>query len=473
MSDYFDTNDTQMKSHEQWGDWEESSYSNTTNNNRYQQSYPANDRRRQQQQQQHHQHQQKSSEDLAQKSTRYNEQNTDFNRTKPMTKTKPNTSRTLDSSSSVSTKLETTKPVTNKAQPAWRPLSPPRPPETNDPTPQEAITYKSQIRTNDMIDRRQTAPVERKSRYTTSTTPIDTASIPPLMSVRSDVPPSTVTTVTNSTASKHFKTSNQSQRQDYNTSSHYSQRNDFYTDTNDSGWGNDDEYYDDETGYYDGNLQTHQRHTQSVGYHAHSHHRGYTTLGSYGRYRRGGTLRHQQQYTTYPANASSQLNTSTGSKTKKTSTNRTTNKKLNESSETIKPVEEPTKIMSDETAKKPAAWSTEPKASSLEEIPIFKTIDTPALPLVIEKSKEIPVEQKPDNESNVLGQIETDSTTPNKKFTTSTTASNNAQKKSNRDQQNYYQNQQAPRHRSTYARSAQGKRRFLRSFEFLFVNLSF
>jgi hypothetical protein len=58
-----------------------------------------------------------------------------------------------------------------------------------------------------------------------------------------------------------------------------------------------------------------------MNYHSHLHHRGYTTLGSYGHYRRGGTLRHQRQYNTYNLNntssTSSQLNTSTGSKTKK------------------------------------------------------------------------------------------------------------------------------------------------------------
>jgi len=87
------------------------------------------------------------------------------------------------------------------------------------------------MKSNDINDRHQSAPIERK-RYTT---PINTSSIPPLMSVRSDVPPTPVSSsTTTSAASKHFKTSNQSQRQDYNTSSHYSQRNDFYNEPNDS-----------------------------------------------------------------------------------------------------------------------------------------------------------------------------------------------------------------------------------------------
>lgn len=444
-----------MKPNEQWGDWEETSY---TNNNRYPSQYSTNDRRRQVQSQQ-----QKSSDDYAQKSTRYNEQNHDQSRMKPSTRVRHNPPRTSDMSSSSSAAVKSEmKPVANKSQPAWRPLSPPRPLDSNDPTPQEAISYKTQTRTNEMIDRRQSAPMERKSRYNTTNTPIDTASIPPLMSVRSDVPPPAVSTSANATTSKHFKTSNQSQRQDYNTSSHYSQRNDFYNDNNDAGWGNDDEYYDDETGYYDSSLQNHQRHSNSMGYSAHSHHRGYTTLGSYGRYRRGGTLRHQQQYNTYhntnTANASSQLNTSTGSKTKKTLINRTPTRKSNELSEPSRPVDELAKVAADEPVKKPSAWNTEPKSSAIEEIPIFKSIETPPLPLVIEKSKDIPLDPKPENEPNVLGQTETDSTTANKKSTSTTIITNNAQKKPSRDQQNYYQNQQAPRHRNTYAHSTQGKR---------------
>jgi hypothetical protein len=367
--------------------------------------------------------------------------------------------------SSSSNKSEN-KTVTNKSQPPWRPLSPTRPIDSNDPTPQEAISYKTQIKTNDINDRRPSAPTERKSRYNTSSTTINTASIPPLMSVRSDVPPPTVSSSANTTTSKHFKTSNQSQRQDYNTSSHYSQRNDFYNETNDSAWGNDDEYYDDETGYYDPNIQTHQRHSHSMGYHTHTHHRGYTTLGSYGRYRRGGTLRHQQQYTTYNTNnassASSLLNTSTGSKTKKTVANRTittASKKSNESSEQIKSIEEPVKVVVDETVKKSSAWTTESKSSTIEEIPIVKTVETPPIPTIVEKPKDISSEQKTENESNILGQTETDSTSTNKKSTTTTT---NSQKKSNKDQQNYYQdqrysNQQTARHRNTYALSTQGK----------------
>ncbi|CAF4638481.1 unnamed protein product, partial [Rotaria sp. Silwood2] len=407
--DYFDNNEQQIKSHDQWGDWEDTNF---TTNNRYQQSY-TNDRRSG--------HQQNYSDDLSLKSNRYNEQTNDFNRNKQSLKTRSNASRSSDIPTSSKSENKT---VTNKTQPAWRPLSPARPLDLNDPTPQESISYKSQT---NIDDRRQSAPNDRKQRYTQ----INTSSIPPLMSVRSDVPPSTSTTT-----SKQYKTSSQSQRQDYNSSSHYSQRNDFYNETNDTNWGNDDEYYDDDTGYYDPNMQTHQRHHHTMGYNSNIHHRGYIALGSYGRYRRGSTLRHQQQYNTYNMNntssTSSQLNTSTGSKIKKTLTNRTTttttainNKKTNESPEQqSKIVVESTKIITDEIVKKPTAWTTDKKSSTIEEIPILKSIETPSITSTeIEKPKEsinIITEQKNQNESNLVEQTENESTGINKKSTTTT-----------------------------------------------------
>lgn len=266
------------------------------------------------------------------------------------------------------------------------------------------------------------------------------------MSVRSDLPPPTL-----STASKQYKTSNQSQRQDYNTASHYAQRNDFYNENPDSAWGNDDEYYDDETGYYDSSLSTHQR---SMGYQTHSHHRGYTTLGSYGRYRRGGTLRHQQQYNTYnlntAPNSSAQLNTSTGSKTKKILTNRTINKKPAEPTEAVKPVEETPKVAVEEPVKKPSAWAIEPKptTTTVEEIPIMKSAETSS---GTEKPNEVLPEQKFESESNLPEATATEPVTTNKKSTPTS-----QQKKTPRDSQNYYQNQQTTRHRNTYSRSMQG-----------------
>lgn len=459
--DYFDNNEQQMKSNENWGDWEDAQFN--SNNHRYHQSY---DRRT-------NTNQQNFSEDLSQKSNRNHEQMNDVNRTKQSSKSRSNGiyietyPKTLyyfsivlaqsRSSEAQTTSKSENKTVTNKAQPAWRPLSPPRPIESNDPTPKEAVSYKSTAKPNESNDRRQTAPVERKQRYiNTTTTPINTASIPPLMSVRSDVPP---TTVVSTTTSKHFKNSNQSQRQDYNSSSHYSQRNDFYNETNDAAWGNDEDYYDDETGYYDSTIQTHQRHHHSMGYHSNLHHRGYIALGSYGRYRRGGTFRHQQQYNTYNVSATSatspsQLNTSTGSKTKKTTTNRTNTttitKKPNESLEQEKPVVESAKPVTEEivVVKKPSPWSLEKKPSTTEEP--SKPVETPT---EVEKTKEI-TEQKPDNELSIVTQPETETTTTtNKKQLTP-----NTKTKTTRDQQNYhYQNQQQPttHHRSSYGRSAQ------------------
>ncbi|CAF4842708.1 unnamed protein product, partial [Rotaria magnacalcarata] len=81
-------------------------------------------------------------------------------------------------------------------------------------------------------------------------------------------------------------------------------------------------------------------------------------------YRRGGTLRQQQQYNAYGVSTtSSQHNTSTGARTKKVITNRmTTTKKLNESPEQT----ESTKLVSDEIVKKPTAWGLDKKPSITE-----------------------------------------------------------------------------------------------------------
>jgi hypothetical protein len=75
--DYFENNDQQIKSNDRWGDWEDSNYST---NNRYQQQY-SHERRRPQHQ---------SSDDLSQKSNRYNEQINDYNRTKQSSKARSN-----------------------------------------------------------------------------------------------------------------------------------------------------------------------------------------------------------------------------------------------------------------------------------------------------------------------------------------------------------------------------------------------
>ncbi|CAF0982507.1 unnamed protein product [Adineta ricciae] len=467
---YVENSEQHMKSNDQWGDWEDSNYSSTS---RYQQQQYPNDRRRQTHQQ--------STDDLSQKSNRYNEQTNDYNRTKQSAKPRSNVPNrptdlpTTTTTTTTAAKSEN-KSVSNRAHPAWRALSPTRAPDSNDPTPHEVISHRTESKTTDLIDRRQSAPVERKPRYATTPTTINTSSIPSLMSVRSDVIPTPLSqsNPASSLTSKHYKTSNQSQRQDYNSSSHYSQRNDFYNETNDPAWGNDDDYYDDETGYYDSSIQTHQRHHQSIGYHSHTPHRGYTTLGSYGRYRRSGTLRHQQQYSTYNANnasgtSSSQLNTSTGSKTKKTPPSRTslssTNKKTTaESIEPVSLVTESSKSVSDSSVKKPSAWATETQPPPVEEIPIIKLVETPtAIPSILpEKPADStttttttePV--KTEIERNLAGQSESEST--NKKSTA--VVSTTQKKPSNKDQQNYqqdqrYQNQQTSRHRTNYSRAMQ------------------
>ncbi|CAF1169260.1 unnamed protein product [Adineta steineri] len=99
-----------------------------------------------------------------------------------------------------------------KTQPVWRLLSLNRPAESIGSIPQASMIYKSQQQIN---DRRQSESYQQ--RYQT----INTASIPPLMSVRSDV----------NTAAKLYKTAN------HTSSSHY----------------------DNDNMYYDSNLQIHQQ----------------------------------------------------------------------------------------------------------------------------------------------------------------------------------------------------------------------
>ena len=356
-----------------------------------------------------------------------------------------------------------TKTVTNKTQTAWRTLSPTRPSGANDPTPQESISNRSQVKVNDTNDRHQSTITERKQRYTTNSTTtatINTASIPPLMSVRSDIPPTPMTLPPNAAMSKHYKTSNQSQRQDYNR---YFQRNDFYNENNDSTWGNDDEYYDDETGYYDSNIQTNLRHHRhSMGYHS-TLHRGYIALGFYGRYRRGGTLRHQQQHNIYnvhsTSNSSSQHNSSAGSKTKKNRTIATT-ADSKKSDEQTKTTDKSTNAVSNKTMNKSSVWTTETTTPpTVEEVPIVKSIETSANEAAIEKTKDstsVLLEQKHECQSNIVEPTETESTVTNRKITAS-----KMQRKTNKDQHNYhheqhYQYQQATRYRNAYVRSMQG-----------------
>lgn len=252
--------------------------------------------------------------------------------------------------------------------------------------PQESVPYKSQQRSN---------LNDHKQRYQTAPQPlIDTSSIPPLMSVRSDA-----------TATANL----------YKSAAHY----------------------DEESMYYNSSLDMHQNY-----HHTNLHNRGYTTLGSYGRYRRGGTVRHQQQYASYNINntsgVSSAPNTSSGTRQKKNSSNRTNSNK---------------------SVKTPN-----------EEVSISKLLDTP---IVLPSSNEVllkgteksndTIEQKStiknDNEANSVVQTENESSKTAKNTTIVT--SSNSKKRTNKNQQNYnqdqnYQSQQAPRHRNNYSRVMQG-----------------
>jgi hypothetical protein len=73
-------------------------------------------------------------------------------------------------------------------------------------------------------------------------------------------------------------------------------------------------------------------------------------------------------------------------------------------------VAESSQIVTDPVAKKPSAWIPETKSSTIKEIPIIKSIETP----VIEKSN-VTSEQKTENEVNPIGQTENESTGTNKK----------------------------------------------------------
>lgn len=430
MIDYFENkvqtqtaNDVQ----DQWTEWETSNKTTmefVSSDPRYQNSN--NDSRR-------------LPTNLPDESTQNSELNYENSRTK--TTNKP---RTANASRQVETTAKTT---TTKSQSAWRALSPTRTNIVDDPTPQESVSYRTQTKTNENSsnsnnDRRQNSTNERKSRYSNLTTPINTASIPPLMSVQSTVPPAT-----SAINSKHFKTTN---------NLHYSQRNDFYAENNDGSWPNEDEYYDDENGYYEGTMTNQSRHHSSMVYHSHSHHRGYTALGSYGRYRRGASTRNQQQYSAYGSSTggSSQLNSSFSSKPKKTNGQRNSTTPKKDSEQT-----EPTNQTNLETAeeeppKKPSAWSTEVQSKPTEQSSIS---NVPTTNIETE-----PIQEKPIVSSEVKSLLEIDTestlltgTTQNQSESSPVEAKKNStiqtgQKKINQDQRH-----QPVRHRTTYQRSGQ------------------
>jgi hypothetical protein len=275
----------------------------------------------------------------------------------------------------ITSRSKQTSSLNDKPEASWRPLSLIQTSESIEPTSQETVSYKSQ------------------QRYQT----INTASIPPLMSVRSDA----------TTTSKLYKTPNHTSSLDY---------------------------YDDNSAYYESNLQTNQRY----------HNRGYTALGSYGRYRRSGTLRHQQQSTTYhinhPSNVSSAPNSSSGTRQKKNSANKKTSSVVNEINSSV--------------------GKNQPTTN--EEVPITKPIDTSVLSPTIEIEKSNDSGNiisdpkpliKPENESNIVSQTDNQSIKPNQKNPPTST---NSKRRTNKDQQNYQHYQQAPRHRNNYSRTMQG-----------------
>jgi len=354
--------------------------------------------------------------------------------------TKPRTN--FSRSSDISTKKSVPPPVpssTKTSQSVWRHLSPARTSDNHEPGSHESKSSQPKPVDSSNTSYNERRQTERKSRFTA---PINTASIPPLMSVRSDLPPPSVSTTTGqSTTNKTFKSSN------------YSRSHDFYSENNESSWPNDDEYYDDETGYYDTNITSNPRHHSSIGYN--SHHRGYTTLGSYGRYRRGGSLRHQQQYSTYSASNSNTapLNTSGGSKTKKTLMNRTppasepvqtptttTTKKT-----TDLPVETTKTVVKDEPVKKASVWAT-----AVEQIPTIKAAEAPTVPIVLASNTEVePIKDIPVEAPKSLLSTDFDAPIPVENPSTTETHAITTKKVS---QKKTYPNQTAPRHRNAYGR---------------------
>ncbi|CAF0891877.1 unnamed protein product [Adineta ricciae] len=385
----FDSKDYYENSNDQWETWEEQT------DNRQQQC--PNDNNNNNNNQQRRRQQLHSDDSATQRSNRFNKQvvNKTNQNDKQQTNShvKPNSAPTNKTN-----QISDTKSMNNKNQPAWRSLSPNRPTESVDPTPQESMSYKSQQRTN-LNDHKQRYP------------PIDTSSIPPLMSVRSNLPIPT---------SKSYQTTNHTGAP----------------------------HYDDENAYYESNLQAHQRYQ-----HSHLQNRGYTTLGSYGRYRRSGTLRHQQQYTTYNTTntsaGSSAPSTSNGTRQKKNANNKKVSSSSDQSKSAVADnVNSPTENVKTINDEIPVVKSPEPLIPS----PSMETGKLNESNIGINEQKNI---SKTDNENNTNQNGAESTTKANKKSTPF-----NSKRRTNKDQQTYqqdqrYQNQQAPRHRNIYQRSIQ------------------
>ena len=321
-------------------------------------------------------------------------------------------SKIISSSLNKNNQTMNNKPTNNKNQSVRRPISPNRLSEpADDPTLKE---YKSQQRThlNDHKQRYQTA----------STSVINTASIPPLMSVRSDA---TVTT-------NLYKPANHA------ISSHYG----------------------DDNIYYDPSLETRQNYR-----HSNLHHRKYTALESYGRYRRSGTLRHQQQHASYNIHGTSSIssapNTSSRTRQNKKATNRKTNQSADQEKSPIVSKVKSSLIRDQATiGNVPVTKQNEPSVSSstIE----LSTIDGQKSNDAKHDSCDQKTSIKNENESNTILQTENESKKTNKKKTMPTLSSlSNSKRRTNKNRQTYhqdqrYQSQQVSRYRNSYSRSMQG-----------------
>jgi hypothetical protein len=312
-----------------------------------------------------------------------------------------------------------TKSTANRNQQTWCPISPNRSMDIMDTAVPESSNGKSQARTQ---------LNEHKQRYpTTNSTLIDTASIPPLMSVRSD-PAATANL---------YKTSNQT------GSDHYSQHQEFYV---------------DETGYYDMNAQSNTHYPQAT-----AHNRGYTTLGSYGRYRRSGTHRQQPQQQSYSdyhtSGVSSAPATSSGVRPSKKNGVQRTN--LNHRKSHLSS-EQRTIPMNNEVISPLMTKQTMPVDMSHT-----KSIESTVVsPLMEAKHSNEPMRDQADKKSSGMkNNHESNATTTmtlehkeneSNKLKKKVVTVSNVKRSNNREQQSYYQAQQAPRHRNTYTRNMQG-----------------
>lgn len=288
------------------------------------------------------------------------------------------------------------KSTNNKPSSARQPQSPIQLMKVIEPPAQESIPYKPQ----QQQQQRTKTSDHNKQRYQTSN--INTSSIPPLMSVRSDA----------TTTANLYQTM-------------------------------PSDYYEDDSTYYNSNIQSHQRYHPS-----NAHNRGYTTLGSYGRYRRGGTIRHQQQqqhqYPTYNLNRTSGVSSAptanTGARQKKNSTN----KKSHTSSEQTKTTE------IDEVHSPVVKTPPIMEERKLPETPVL----SPTIEL--EKSNGTSDSKTAIKPNALLTPSENDSPKPTDK-TPSSTSTNSKQRTNKNSHDQRYQNQQgSSRHRNDYPRAMQG-----------------